>query len=45
MKGRVRRLEQLRNIRKERRDHIGSVKIQIDSAASSGKIVAEVGAY
>lgn len=40
--GRVRRLEQLRNTRKERRDHIGSVKIQIDSAANSGKIVAEV---
>jgi ATP-binding cassette subfamily F protein uup len=38
----VRRLEQLRNTRKERRDHIGSVKIQIDSAANSGKIVAEV---
>lgn len=40
--GRVRRLEQLREIRKSRRDHQGSVKLQIDSTQVSGKIVAEI---
>lgn len=40
--GRVRRLEELRRIRSERRDHQGSVKLQIDSGSTSGKIVAEI---
>ena len=40
--GRVRRLEQLREIRSARRDQLGSVKLQIDNAQASGKIVAEV---
>ncbi|MDD3267285.1 MAG: ATP-binding cassette domain-containing protein [Burkholderiales bacterium] len=40
--GRVRRLEELRNIRSERRDHQGSVKIKIDAGQLSGKIVAEI---
>lgn len=40
--GRVRRLEQLREIRKSRRDHQGSVKLQIDNTQVSGKIVAEI---
>ena len=40
--GRVRRLEELRNMRSQRRDHLGSIKLQIDSNQTSGKIVAEV---
>jgi len=40
--GRVRRLEQLREIRKSRRDHQGQVKLQIDNSQLSGKIVAEI---
>ncbi|MEN9946345.1 MAG: hypothetical protein RLZZ293_731 [Pseudomonadota bacterium] len=40
--GRVRRLEQLREIRSKRREHQGSVKLQIDNGMVSGKIVAEV---
>lgn len=40
--GRVRRLEELREIRKARRDHLGSVKLQIDNTQASGKIVAEI---
>lgn len=40
--GRVRRLEELREIRKSRREQLGSVKLKIDSAQASGKIVAEV---
>lgn len=40
--GRVRRLEELRQIRSERRDHQGSVKIKIDAGQMSGKIVAEI---
>jgi ATP-binding cassette subfamily F protein uup len=35
-------LEQLREIRSARRDQLGSVKLQIDNAQASGKIVAEV---
>lgn len=40
--GRVRRLEQLRETRRARRDNLGSVKLQIDSGQTSGKIVAEI---
>lgn len=40
--GRVRRLEELRRLRAERRDHQGSVRLQIDSGQTSGKIVAEI---
>lgn len=40
--GRVRRLEQLREIRQSRRDHQGQVRLQIDSGQVSGKIVAEI---
>lgn len=40
--GRVRRLEELREIRKSRRDHLGSVRLQIDNTQASGKIVAEI---
>ncbi len=40
--GRVRRLEMLREMRAARREHLGQVKIQIDSAQQSGKIVAEI---
>lgn len=40
--GRVRRLYELREMRRQRREHQDSVKLQIDSSQTSGKIVAEV---
>ena len=40
--GRVRQLEALREIRSSRRDSLGQIKLQIDTGASSGKIVAEI---
>lgn len=40
--GRVKRLEQLREMRSSRRDQVGSVKLQIDNSQTSGKIVAEI---
>jgi ATP-binding cassette subfamily F protein uup len=40
--GRVRRLQELRETRKNRRDHQGQVRLQIDSGQLSGKIVAEI---
>jgi len=39
--GRVSRLESLRRERGERRERLGSVKIQIDTGARSGRLVAE----
>ncbi|MGH1360657.1 MAG: ATP-binding cassette domain-containing protein [Burkholderiaceae bacterium] len=40
--GRVRRLEALRADRAERRDRLGSVKLNVDSGSRSGKIVVEL---
>lgn len=40
--GRVRRLEQLRNTRSQRRDKVGNVNFRIDSSNASGKIVADL---
>lgn len=40
--GRVKRLEQLRETRANRRDRVGQVSISIDKGNSSGKIVAEL---
>jgi len=39
--GRVRRLEQLRRERSERRDRLGNIRLRIDAGERSGKIVAE----
>ena len=40
--GRVRRLEQLRQERLERRDRIGSVRLALDAGERSGRLVAEL---
>lgn len=40
--GRVRRLEQLRVTRSERRNHLGQVNLNVDSGEKSGKRVAEL---
>ena len=40
--GRVRRLEQLRRDRSERRNHLGQVNLNVDSGEKSGKRVAEL---
>lgn len=40
--GRVRRLEQLRRERAQRRDQLGRVNLSIDQGARSGKLVAEL---
>ncbi len=40
--GRVRRLEQLRRVRAERREVVGRVQFEVDSGQRSGKIVAEL---
>jgi len=40
--GRVRRLEQLRRERAERRDRLGNVRLSIDQGTRSGKLVAEL---
>jgi ATP-binding cassette subfamily F protein uup len=40
--GRVRRLEQLRVARAERRERIGNLKLAIDASERSGKLVAEL---
>ncbi|MDZ7652172.1 MAG: ATP-binding cassette domain-containing protein [Burkholderiaceae bacterium] len=40
--GRVRRLQQLRGERAERRDRIGQVKLTLDAGERSGKLVAEL---
>ena len=40
--GRVRRLEQLRVARSERRERIGNLKLAIDASERSGKLVAEL---
>ncbi|MHB9016799.1 MAG: ATP-binding cassette domain-containing protein [Burkholderiales bacterium] len=40
--GRVRRLEQLRVVRSERRNHLGQVNLNVDSGERSGKRVAEL---
>lgn len=40
--GRVRRLEQLRVVRGERRNHLGQVNLNVDSGERSGKRVAEL---
>ena len=40
--GRVRRLEDLRRQRAERRDRLGNVRLQLDSGDRSGKLVAEL---
>jgi ATP-binding cassette subfamily F protein uup len=40
--GRVRRLEELREIRKSRLDNIGQIKVNIDNSIKSGKIVAKL---
>ncbi len=40
--GRVRRLEQLRVARVERRERIGNLKLSIDASERSGKLVAEL---
>ena len=40
--GRITRLEQLRSQRAQRRDAVGSVKLEVSSGQSSGKIVAEL---
>ncbi|AKJ31727.1 ATP-binding cassette domain-containing protein [Caldimonas brevitalea] len=39
---RVKRLEQLRRTRTERRDVVGRVRLDLDAGASSGKLVAEL---
>jgi ABC transport system ATP-binding/permease protein len=39
--GRVKRLEHLRVERAERRERVGSIKLQVDSGERSGKLVAE----
>ncbi len=39
--GRVKRLERLREARTERRDRIGSLRLNVDSSERSGKLVAE----
>ncbi len=40
--GRITRLEQLRSQRAQRREAVGSVKLEVSSGQSSGKIVAEL---
>ena len=40
--GRVRRLEQLRVVRGDRRNHLGQVNLNVDSGEKSGKRVAEL---
>ncbi|MES2842754.1 MAG: ATP-binding cassette domain-containing protein [Pseudomonadota bacterium] len=40
--GRITRLERLREVRAQRRDALGSVKLEVASGTSSGKIVAEL---
>jgi len=40
--GRVRRLEELRVTREQRRDSLGRVKLEISSGAQSGKMIAEL---
>ncbi len=40
--GRVRRLEQLRQARLERRDRIGNIKLALDAGERSGRLVAEL---
>ncbi|MFN8770043.1 MAG: ATP-binding cassette domain-containing protein [Neisseriaceae bacterium] len=40
--GRVRRLEELRKQRNQRRDRVGNVNFQVDSGNTSGKIVAKL---
>jgi ATP-binding cassette subfamily F protein uup len=40
--GRVRRLEELRRVRSDRIEHIGSVKMNIDNSIKSGKIIAKL---
>lgn len=40
--GRVRNLEKLREVRKERREKLGRAKLAIDEASLSGKLVAEL---
>ena len=40
--GRVRRLERLRGERSERRERLGSVRMQIDAGERSGRLVAEL---
>ncbi len=40
--GRVRRLEQLRREREQRRELVGSIQLTIDAGDKSGKIVAEI---
>lgn len=40
--GRITRLEQLRSQRAQRRDAVGSVKLEVSSGQNSGKIVAEL---
>ncbi|MHB1677009.1 MAG: ABC-F family ATP-binding cassette domain-containing protein [Sulfuriferula sp.] len=40
--GRVRRLEQLRVVRSDRRNHLGQVNLNVDSGERSGKRVAEL---
>ena len=40
--GRVRRLEQLRQARLERRDRLGSIKLALDAGERSGRLVAEL---
>jgi ATP-binding cassette subfamily F protein uup len=40
--GRVRRLEQLRRVRAERRDRLGQVTLQLERGDASGKLVAEL---
>ena len=40
--GRVRRLEQLRQERLERRDRIGSIRLALDAGERSGRLVAEL---
>jgi len=40
--GRVRRLEQLRRVRAERRDRLGQVSLQLERGDASGKLVAEL---
>ena len=40
--GRVRRLEQLRSVRAERRERLGQVSLQLERGDASGKLVAEL---
>jgi len=40
--GRVRRLEELRKMRSDRRAHLGKVNMQVESSDSSSKIIAEI---